>query len=105
MLLCVFLKPLHYSAVTILCSLVDHPTERLDCAVLCSAWQEVLQQQEQRQEEAHGAVHYKEASPSPLVDGEYCSFSSYSSSSNNNTFLWFADVLAAQFPSSSALQA
>lgn len=44
-----------------------------------SAWQEVVQQDQgpgQGPEEAQGAVHYKETSPSPLMDSEYSSSSS-----------------------------
>lgn len=45
----------------------------VDWVVVFSAWQEVVEQ-EQRPEEAQGAVHYKEATPSPHMDGESCSY-------------------------------
>ena len=62
-----------------------------DGVVVSSAWQEVIQQQEQQEEqgpeEAQGAVSYKETTPSPHMDSEYCSSSCPQSSSHHSILL------------------
>lgn len=61
-----------------------------DWVVVFSAWQEVVQQEQgpsQGPEEAQGAVHYKDTTPSPHMDSEY-SFSSSSQFSSDCTLLF-----------------
>lgn len=59
-----------------------------DGVLVSSAWQEVMQQQEEQGPgEAQGAVPYKETTPSPHMDSEYCSSSSRQSSPHHSILL------------------
>lgn len=78
------------------CELLQIASMSCRCAdrvFVSSAWQEVMQQQEEQgPEEAQGAVPYKETTPSPHMDSEYFSSSSPQSSSHLSILFKFAFV-------------